>query len=67
MVSGPKGNENSDDLKSDKSVCGERLCSSDSNSFPSKESALGVGGPADDIESGDPGISATISMGSTGD
>ena len=30
-------------------------------------SALGVEGPADDSESGDPGVSVTISMGSTGD
>jgi hypothetical protein len=30
-------------------------------------STLGVGGPADDSESGDPGASVTISMGSTRD
>lgn len=28
---------------------------------------LGVGGPADDCESGDPGVSVTISVGSTVD
>lgn len=67
MVSEPKGNENSEDLKSDKSVWEESPCSSDSNSFPSKVSRFGVGGPADDSESGDPGVSVTISMGSTGD
>ena len=29
-------------------------------------SILGVEGPADDNESGDPGVSVTISMGATG-
>lgn len=67
MVSEPKGNGNSDGLKSEKSVLGERPCNSDSRSFPSKASTLGVGGPADDSESGDPGVSVTISMGSVGD
>lgn len=67
VVSEPKGNWNSEGLKSDRSASGESPCSSDSNSFPSKASTLGVGGPADDSESGDPGVSVTISTGSAGD
>jgi len=65
VASEPKGVGNSEGLKSDKLV--RRLCSSDSSNFPSNASTLGVRGPADDCESGDPGVSVTISIGSTGD
>jgi hypothetical protein len=64
VVSEPKENGNSEGLNSNKSVWGEMPCNNDSKSFPSKASVLGVGGPADDCESGDPGVSVTISMGS---
>lgn len=64
-ASEPKGIENSEGLKSDKFV--RRSCSSDSKRFPSNVSTLGVRGPEDDWESGDPGVSVTTSMGSTGD
>ena len=64
MIEGSEPNEigNSEGLKSDKLVRGERPCRSVSRSFPSNASTLGVRGPADDCESGDPGVS---SIGST--
>jgi len=67
MVSEPKGNGSSGDLKSEKSAWEERSRSSASKSFPSKVAVSGVGGPAEDNESGDPGVSMTISTGSAGE
>ena len=65
MASESKENGKSRGLNSDKSV--GRSCSSDSSSFLSNASTSGVGGPADDCESGDPGVSMIISTESAGD